>query len=151
MPSPTRRALLGFLLLAATALPAGASELSDNLAALRQGGFVIVLRHFATDPSQQDVVPLDFDNMRAQRQLSDAGRAEARAIGAALPRLGVPIGNVFTSRLNRAIESGRWMTSGTITPVDELTDSSAGNPVSMAGNTGGGNGAFGRALQRLAN
>ncbi len=40
--------------------------------------------------------------MNAQRQLSEKGRSTARDIGAALEKLGLPIGIVYTSRLNRA-------------------------------------------------
>ena len=64
---------------------------------------MIVFRHFATDPSQRDVYPLDFEDMSAQRQLSDGGRDAARQLGNAMKKLGFPMGKVFTSRLNRAL------------------------------------------------
>ena len=43
--------------------------------------------------------------MSAQRQLNEKGRNTAREIGAALKKLGVPIDEVYTSRLNRAVET----------------------------------------------
>ncbi len=38
---------------------------------LKQGGYVLVIRHVATDDSQKDVYPFVFDDMKKQRQLSE--------------------------------------------------------------------------------
>jgi phosphohistidine phosphatase SixA len=73
--------------------------------ALQAGGLVIVLRHGATFPDQADVDPLNFDNIAAQRNLNDKGKALAKAFGDALRRVGAPIGKVFTSKYNRAYET----------------------------------------------
>ena len=128
-----RIALSFLLLLLATAIvPANASDLQDLAAAMKQGGYVIVLRHGATDESQKDVYPFRFDDMKAQRQLSDKGRETARAIGASFKEIGIPIGEVYTSRLNRAVETGKLIAAKDVTPRDELTDSGAGSASSMA-------------------
>ena len=63
------------------------SRLPDDKAlanALRAGGLVIVVRHGATFPDQADTDPLNFDNISAQRNLNDKGKALARAFGDAL-------------------------------------------------------------------
>jgi histidine phosphatase superfamily protein (branch 1) len=91
---------------------ARAADLANIVSSLRDGGRVIVLRHFATDENQKDVYPFRFDDMTAQRQLSEKGRETAREVGAAIKKLGVPIGEIYTSRLNRAVETGRLMTGG---------------------------------------
>jgi phosphohistidine phosphatase SixA len=127
---------------------ASATELSALLTPLKQGGYVLVFRHVATDDSQKDVYPFNFDDMKAQRQLSDQGRAIARQVGAAIRKLGVPVGEVYTSRLNRAVETGKLLFDTDVKPVDALTDSSAGVASGMA-NPAGGNAKAGRALREL--
>ena len=83
--------------------------------------------HGATDERQKDVYPFNFDDMKAQRQLSDQGRDMARQIGAAIKKLGIPVGDVYTSQLNRAVETGKLISDGLVKPVDALTESSAGS------------------------
>jgi phosphohistidine phosphatase SixA len=73
--------------------------------ALRRGGFVIVLRHGATFPDQADTDPFHLDNVAAQRNLNDNGKALAKAFGESLRQIGVPIGRVYTSKFNRAYET----------------------------------------------
>src|SRR4051794_3837132 len=52
------------------------------LEALRRGGYVMYMRHTTTDRSKDDHLPIrDFADCKAQRNLSERGRAEARAIG----------------------------------------------------------------------
>jgi len=70
--------------------------------------------------------------MKAQRQLSEKGRDMARQIGAALKKLGIPVDETYTSRLNRAIETGKLLADKDVRPVDALTDSGAGNAAAMA-------------------
>ena len=72
---------------------------------LRAGGFVIVVRHGATFPDQADTDPLNFDNIAAQRNLNDKGKALAKAFGDALRQVGIPVGHVYTSKYNRAYET----------------------------------------------
>ena len=79
--------------------PAYAADLDGLIASLKGGGYVIVFRHGATDDSQKDVYPFKFDDMSAQRQLSDKGRTMARDLGSALAKLGVPVSTARFSRL----------------------------------------------------
>jgi broad specificity phosphatase PhoE len=74
----------------------------------------------------------------------------ARDLGAALAKLGVPIGEVYTSRLNRAVETGKLIGGKDTSPVDELTDSGAGSSSAMA-NPDGKNAKAGGALRDLVN
>lgn len=67
------------------------------LARLRDGGFTIVIRHAATDQSEPDEAVVDLDDCATQRNLSDAGRSDARSIGTATERLSIPIGAVWAS------------------------------------------------------
>src|SRR5678816_463042 len=81
-------------------LDAGAADLGKLVPQLKQGGYVLVVRHVATDDSQKDVYPFVFDDMKKQRQLSEEGRRVARDMGSAIKALGVRLGEVDTSKLN---------------------------------------------------
>ena len=126
---------------------------SDNLnslvPALKQGGYVLVVRHGATDPAQTDIYPLSSD-MTKQRQLSEPGREVAKQMGAAFRKLGIPIGNVYTSQLNRAVETGKLITGKNVASKEELNDSSMGSTSAMAGPSGGGSRSHGEALRKMA-
>ena len=137
------------LLLLGRSQPA-AADTQEVISALKQGGYVLVFRHGATDDSQKDIHPFNFDDMKAQRQLSDNGRDTARQIGATIKKLGIPVGDIYTSRLNRAIETGKLISGQDVKPVDALTDSSAGSASGMA-NPSGGNAKAGVALRELVN
>ena len=136
------------LVVAVAAEPARATDPQGAVSLLKQGGYVVVFRHGATDESQKDIYPFRFEDMKAQRQLNEKGRETARTIGVSLKELGILIGEVYTSRLNRAVETGKLIGARDVTPKDELTDSSAGSASSMA-NPEGNNEKLGRALREL--
>jgi broad specificity phosphatase PhoE len=75
--------------------------------ALRQGGHVVYFRHGATDPNQTDSDPNNLANCQTQRNLTDAGRAQARSIGDAWRSLNIPVGTVLSSEYCRALEYSR--------------------------------------------
>jgi phosphohistidine phosphatase SixA len=89
----------------AIAVPAARADDKDLAQTLRAGGLVLVVRHGATDPDKADTDPLNFDNIAAQRNLNDKGKALAKAFGDAVRQAGVPIGKVYTSKYNRAYET----------------------------------------------
>ncbi|WJR78414.1 histidine phosphatase family protein [Bradyrhizobium sp. NP1] len=136
------------VLLLASGVQAAGADPRELFSSLEQGGYVLVFRHVATDDSQKDVYPFRFDDMTAQRQLSDKGREMARQMGAAIKKLEIPIGEVYTSRLNRAIETGKLLSGQDVKPVDALTDSSAASTSGMA-NPSGANAKAGAALRQL--
>ena len=113
----TRRGLLrlaaGLLaLLCASAASAAAPEsetLSGRslLAALKAGGLVLYFRHASTDFGQSDEQMTGYEDCARQRNLTDAGRAEARAIGAAIKRLELPVGEVLASPFCRTMETAQ--------------------------------------------
>ena len=89
----------------ATAAPAAQTSDQDVVQALRAGGLSLVVRHGATFTDQADTDPFNFDNVAAQRNLNEKGKALAKAFGEALRQTGVPIGKVYTSKYNRAYET----------------------------------------------
>jgi phosphohistidine phosphatase SixA len=100
-------ALLIILLVAGSAWGQRPASVEDMLQPLRAGGYVIVFRHGATHADQADTDPLNPDNVAKQRQLDDKGRAQAKAVGAALKAAGVPIGKSYSSRFQRAVETAQ--------------------------------------------
>jgi broad specificity phosphatase PhoE len=98
-------ALVGLFAVLFVAVPSAYAEGKDIAQALRAGDLVIVVRHGATFPDQADTDPFNFDNITAQRNLNDKGKALAKAFGDALRQAGVPVGKVYTSKFNRAYET----------------------------------------------
>jgi|SRR5215472_9000159 len=112
MFTPSRRTAtaltfcLGLSAMLGTAVPGSAAENDKEIAqALRAGGLVIAVRHGATFPDQADTDPLNFDNISAQRNLNEKGKALAKAFGDALRQISIPVGKVYTSKYNRAYET----------------------------------------------
>ena len=77
------------------------------LAALKAGGLVIYFRHTSTDFGQSDEQMTGYEDCERQRNLTDRGRDEARAIGAEIKRLALPIGPVLASPFCRTMETAR--------------------------------------------
>jgi phosphohistidine phosphatase SixA len=89
---------------------------------MKQGGYVIVLRHGATNRDQADTDPLNHDNIAKQRLLSEKGREIAKQVGDSFKKLGIPLGKVYTSKFNRAVETGKLMSGGDVTPSIDITE-----------------------------
>jgi phosphohistidine phosphatase SixA len=107
------RRALAFLALLAWALAAVAAGAPPALSgpaladALRHGGYVLYFRHAATDFGQNDEAMTSFDDCSKQRNLTDKGRADARAIGERIRRLRIPIGDVLASPYCRTRETAQ--------------------------------------------
>jgi len=89
---------------------------------MKQGGYVIVFRHGSTNRDQADTDPLNIDNIGKQRQLSEGGRELARQVGAAFKALQIPLGQVYTSKFNRAVETGKLIAGSEVIPTFDLTE-----------------------------
>jgi len=94
----------------------------DWIELLKGGGYVLVMRHGATHQDQADTDPLNLANVTKQRQLNDVGRAKAKEIGAAMKKLGIPVGQVTTSQYFRAIETGRLLGFGEPQPTADVSE-----------------------------
>lgn len=77
------------------------------VAALRSGGLIVYFRHAATDLSQNDAQMTGYEDCARQRNLTEHGRDQARAIGVAVTRLTLPIGEVMASPYCRTMETAR--------------------------------------------
>jgi phosphohistidine phosphatase SixA len=102
-------ALVSVFTLLAVPMPKASAQANlqdaDIAKALRAGDLVMVVRHGATFPDQADTDPMNFDNIAAQRNLNDKGKALAKSFGDAIRQAGVPVGKVYTSKFNRAYET----------------------------------------------
>jgi len=112
------RALVSFALLAFIGL-ANAQPDASLLQKLRQGGYVLYLRHAATDFSQDDSQMKSYEDCSTQRNLTDKGRAEARRLGSEVKRLRIPIGVVYASQFCRTMETAR-LAFGQPQPTNEV-------------------------------
>jgi len=110
-----------------------AQELSGTalVEALKRGGYVLVMRHTSSPREVPDARTANPDNTARERQLDETGRATATATGAALRRLAIPIGQVFTSPTYRARETVRFLSLKDAMPIEELGD--AGRSMQAAG------------------
>jgi hypothetical protein len=116
-------ALLSLQSVAPTGVAAADSGLDYRLLnIMREGETVIVFRPALTDRGQDTPGPkgLDFRNCKTQRNLSEAGRRQARTIGAAFRAQQFPVGEIYTSNYCRAIETAR-LAFGRGKAVTELT------------------------------
>ena len=74
--------------------------------AMRGGGHVVFIRHASTETDYADQVDAVMGDCSTQRTLSEAGWAEAKAIGEAFRALEIPVGEVISSEYCRG-----WQTA----------------------------------------
>jgi phosphohistidine phosphatase SixA len=101
----------------------------DVVAALQKGGYVIYFRHTQTDPTQADTDTQNLDNTKAQRHLTDKGRAQAKEIGQAFRSLKIPVSSVLTSQYYRAMEVARLAEFGPSKTSLDVTEAQNTPPV----------------------
>ncbi|MBA2374955.1 MAG: histidine phosphatase family protein [Actinomycetota bacterium] len=100
-----------------------ASTGTPELDAMRDGGFVIFIRHPETDASpvsaDADGHLEDLSDCSLQRNLTDAGRGDARSLGEDIERLEIPVGEVLASPYCRTSETAE-LALGEAEAVPEL-------------------------------
>jgi phosphohistidine phosphatase SixA len=94
-------------------LPAIAQETSMEpqklVSLLREGGYVILVRHAAGDSTQKDAENLLLNDCKTQRNLSRQGRIDARGIGQSFDLLQIPVAKILSSPYCRAMDTGRFV------------------------------------------
>lgn len=91
----------------ASALPAY-SAAPDIWASLKQGGYVLLVRHGAVDNLSKSTSPdADFEGCEGQYNLTDEGRDQAKHLGNVLRKRKIPIGGVLASPLCRTRDTAR--------------------------------------------
>mgnify|MGYP001819099808 CR=1 FL=1 len=122
----TRRLCSGFgavaVLITAFGLSPAASSAQDDaslLDAVRTGKAFAIMRH-AVAPGFSDPAGFDVDDCSTQRNLSDEGRAQARAIGATFRESGISEAIVFSSAWCRCLETARLLGLGPVAKLPPL-------------------------------
>lgn len=112
------------LLAIAGSYDAGAQTLSGEalLKALQKGGNVIVMRHASAPRAVPDKQTANPDNTTPERQLDEAGRNTATAMGKAFRDLKIPVGEVLSSPTYRARETIKLAGFGAPKTFAELGD-----------------------------
>jgi phosphohistidine phosphatase SixA len=138
-------ACLTVLLLPVTAFAQAPSAPGAWLDSVRQGGYVIVVRHGLTgsdaskdamanpaksaDKGADKGAGKSADSMSnpakagsGERQLSEQGRAQATSIGQAMHKLKIPVGLVMTSPLQRAVDTGTLLGFGDVVTDPDIAE-----------------------------
>jgi 8-oxo-(d)GTP phosphatase len=100
------------------AIPATAQQ-ADPLAALQQGAAVALVRH-ATAPGTGDPANSRLGDCTTQRNLSEDGRREARALGKRLRDAGIDEARVYSSQWCRCLETAGLLGLGEVVPLPIL-------------------------------
>lgn len=122
-----RRELLALSLGAAAAFKVQASDVL--WAELRAGKAIVLLRHAAA-PGSGDPPGFKLGDCSTQRNLSEEGRAQSRAIGDLFRANGITSATVYSSEWCRCLDTARLLGLGEVVPLNLLNsffeDSSVG-------------------------
>lgn len=80
---------------------------NDFWSLLRAGGCVVLMRHAQTEPGIGDPPQFKLGDCSTQRNLSDAGREQARRVGQAFVREGIRVDEVRASAWCRCTETAQ--------------------------------------------
>lgn len=114
---------------AESSAPAAKLQGAQLVAALRRGGYVIYLRHTATDFSKNDVSMTGYDDCANQRLLSAQGQRDATQIGQHIRALRLPVGEALASPMCRTLDHARRMLKDAktdVTPRNEIRELQGG-------------------------
>lgn len=89
------------------------------LAELAKPGRVLMLRH-ANAPGIGDPSSFSLDDCSTQRNLDQAGRAQALALGKRLAQAGVRQAKVYSSQWCRCLDTARLLNLGPVEPLPAL-------------------------------
>lgn len=111
---------LAFTLLLFMTLATGVSaDEQDLIRQMQSGNTVLMIRH-ALAPGVGDPDDFILDDCSTQRNLNQAGREQAKAIGQWLRSRGIQQVKLYSSQWCRCLETARLMQMGMVTPVTAL-------------------------------
>src|SRR5688572_17565050 len=91
--------------LALLSLPSTALADEALWSLLKKGGQVVLMRHAVTTPGVGDPPGFRLDDCSTQRNLTDAGRQDARRVGAAFRARNIVVESVYSSPWCRCVET----------------------------------------------
>ena len=128
--------------------PTAAMDREAMVETLRGGGYILYFRHAPTDWLDADQVDseaaLSSCDRGQMRQLSEQGRATARALGEAIRRLEIPVSAVYASEYCRTSETAKLLNLGPVETTRDILN------VSAAGYVGGVDALAAAARKRLS-
>ena len=98
---------------------AAGADRAALLDALRDGRAAALIRH-ALAPGTGDPAAFRLDDCATQRNLSDAGREQARAMGERLRAAGLATAQVYSSQWCRCLETARLLGLGEVRALPAL-------------------------------
>ena len=102
------------------------------VSAMRQGGYVLVMRHASSPGKAPERAAAQADNLNDERELDQSGIESARAMGRAIRQLKIPIGEIESSATYRALQTLRCAGLSASKALPELGDSDATTDTSAA-------------------
>jgi phosphohistidine phosphatase SixA len=87
--------------------PATRADDAATWGMLQRGGLAVMLRHAVTEAGVGDPPGFRLESCATQRNLSEQGRRDARALGEALRSRGVPVARLLSSPWCRCLETAR--------------------------------------------
>ena len=127
MPGRIAVVLLALAALAPSLIVAPTGAVADDRdawAALVNGGHVALVRHGSAPPGGGGDPPgFRIDDCATQRNMDERGRAQARALGEAFRRHGVPVDRIQSSPWCRCLETARLMALGPVESVMAVASS----------------------------
>ena len=112
----TIKAALFIAFMLATGTAAAADDAARAWDALRGDGHVALIRHASAPGAPGDPAGLRLDDCKTQRNLSEQGRAQARALGDLFRAQKVKVGKVISSQWCRCRQTAELMDIG---PVED--------------------------------
>jgi 8-oxo-(d)GTP phosphatase len=112
-------ALLAWGVIALPAAPVPAADQEALFEALRAGRAAALIRH-AVAPGTGDPAGFRVDDCGTQRNLSDEGRDQARALGDRLRAEGITAGRVYSSQWCRCLETAKLLDLGEVRELPAL-------------------------------
>jgi phosphohistidine phosphatase SixA len=106
------------LVLALVLLASPAAADASLWAKLQEGGRVALIRHAEAPGGVGDPPGFRLEDCATQRNLSDKGRSQARALGAAIRDHAVPVAKVLSSQWCRCRDTAALMDIG---PIEEAS------------------------------
>jgi len=106
------------LLFVSSAASAQAAK-QDLIRQMQSGSAVLMIRH-AQAPGVGDPEDFDLNDCSTQRNLNQAGREQAKAIGHWLRSRGIRNVKLYSSQWCRCLETARLMQMGSVTPLPAL-------------------------------
>lgn len=100
-------------------IPANAAQEARLWEQIRDGSAVVLLRH-ALAPGTGDPANFTLGECATQRNLSDEGREQARAIGTLFRAQDIERADVYTSQWCRCLETARLLDLGPVTEFPVL-------------------------------